>query len=208
MLELLNSRLCITTTHEWKLDQIEVPLESGFLLPVLRQDARQSKRRLKLGQNSERRSTTRLLTSATRAIMFVFVFVCSLKNLVVDLRSPFFPGVAAHWTRVRAGTRKFPRYAHVSPICRRMAGEKWARSLRCIFGNGIIDHACSFRRGTGVVRVRPASAAFHDCNFAQTGGPLRKVTVPWPSPEYRTGNGGKLSSSWFDVLTWLCLAAA
>ena len=127
-------------------------------------------------QNSERRSTTRLLTSATRAIMFVFVFVCSLKNLVVDLSSPFFPGVAAHWTRVRAGTRKFPRYAHVCPICRKKAEEKWARSLRCIFGNGIIDHACSFRQGTGV--VRPASAAFHDCNFAQTGGPLRKVTVP------------------------------
>ena len=32
--------------------------------------------------------------------------------------------------------------------------------------------------------------------------------VPWSSPGCRTGNGGKLSYSWFDGLTWLCLAAA
>ena len=33
-------------------------------------------------------------------------------------------------------------------------------------------------------------------------------TVPWSAPGCRTGNGGKLSNSWFDGLTWLCLAAA
>ena len=32
--------------------------------------------------------------------------------------------------------------------------------------------------------------------------------LPWSSPGCRTGNGGKLSNSWFDGLTWLCLAAA
>ena len=32
--------------------------------------------------------------------------------------------------------------------------------------------------------------------------------VPWSAPGCCTGNGGKLSNSWFDGLTWLCLAVA
>ena len=35
-----------------------------------------------------------------------------------------------------------------------------------------------------------------------------RFLIPWPSPGCHTGNGGKLSNSWFDGLTWLCLAAA
>ena len=37
---------------------------------------------------------------------------------------------------------------------------------------------------------------------------LRTPTLPWSAPGCRTGNEGKLSNSWFDGLTWLCLAAA
>ena len=50
----------------------------------------------KPGQNGKRRSTTRLLTSATWAVLFVSVCVCvfstSLTHLVVDLRSLFCQG--------------------------------------------------------------------------------------------------------------------
>ena len=32
--------------------------------------------------------------------------------------------------------------------------------------------------------------------------------IPWSAPGCRTGNGGKISNTWFDGLTWLCLGAA
>ena len=35
-----------------------------------------------------------------------------------------------------------------------------------------------------------------------------KLIVPWSASGCRTGNKGKLSNSWFDGQTWLCLAAA
>ena len=32
--------------------------------------------------------------------------------------------------------------------------------------------------------------------------------LPWSAPGCRTGNGGKISNTWFDGLNWFCLGAA
>ena len=59
-------------------------------------------------------------------------------------------------------------------------------------------------RSTKYLLIQLGTDACHafispQCNFHN---------IPWSSPGCRTGNGGKQSNSWFDGLTWLCLAAA
>ena len=49
-------------------------------------------------------------------------------------------------------------------------------------------------------------------NYCACGTSVTSLTekfhVPWSAPGCRAGNGGKLSNSLFDCLTWICLGAA